>query len=239
MKKYRIFVSLLLLSSASVLAQKTDTIFVSTMNDVPKEQLKTDKKGRTYYRDDELQATVYLEENGDRLIDMDELKLTANVRFNNELDKRYYAFLNKKLRRVYPMFVQALEQYRMLQDELQRVPENKRRSYAKRRQAELADQYEAQLKDLTTTEGQVFAKLMNRATGKTVYNLIKDLRGGWSAFWWNLKGNVADVPLKKPYNPHFNRDDKYLEALLQSSWNHGYLKPYPGYQNFTYKTTRD
>lgn len=103
-----------------------------------------------------------------------------------------------------------------------------RSRYMKQRQTELAASYEKQLRQLTTTEGQVFAKLMSRATGKTVYEIIKELRGGWSAFWWNVKGNIADVSLKTPYDPHKFRDDLFIESLLQSNWNLGYLQPYPG-----------
>ena len=109
------------------------------------------------------------------------------------------------------------------------------KKYSRQRQAQLADQYEKQLRDLTTTEGRVFAKLMNRATGKTVYEIIRELRGGWSAFWWNVKGNIADVDLKAPYDPHADRTDQFLESLLQSNWNLGYLQPYPGYQDFRVK----
>ena len=76
---------------------------------------------------------------------------------------------------------------------------------------------------------------MNRATGKTVFEIIKELRGGWSAFWWNVKGNIADVDRKEPYDPHKNRSDEFVESLLQSNWNAGYFQPYPGYQNFKIK----
>ncbi|MDO5615006.1 MAG: DUF4294 domain-containing protein, partial [Cruoricaptor ignavus] len=63
----------------------------------------------------------------------------------------------------------------------------------------------------------------------------KELRGGWSAFWWNVKGKAADVELKKEYDPYRNRSDEFVESLLQSNWNIGYLQPYPGYQDFKIK----
>ncbi|HAP95399.1 MAG TPA: DUF4294 domain-containing protein, partial [Chryseobacterium sp.] len=130
------------------------------------------------------------------------------------------------------LFLDALEQYKSIQSESANMSSAERNKYIKQRQSELAASYEKQLRDLTTTEGQVFAKLMNRATGKTVYDIIKDLRGGWSAFWWNVKGNIADVSLKTPYDPHRFRDDLFIESLLQSNWNLGYLQPYPGASNF-------
>ena len=88
---------------------------------------------------------------------------------------------------------------------------------------------------MTTTEGRIFAKLMHRATGKTVYEIIKELRGNWSAFWWNVKGNIADVDIKEPYDPHANRQDAFVESLLYSNWNLGYLQPYEGYRDFKTK----
>jgi hypothetical protein len=113
---------------------------------------------------------------------MDELILLNKPHFNNQLDRNFYYFLNKKLNRVYPYFITALEQYRDIEDELEKIDSEKRKVYIRKRQEELANQYEKQLRDLTTTEGRIFAKLMNRATGKTVYEIIKELRGGWSAF---------------------------------------------------------
>ena len=91
------------------------------------------------------------------------------------------------------------------------------------------------MRDLTTTEGRIFAKLMNRATGKTVYEIIKELRGGWSAFWWNVKGNLADVDIKQVYDPYSVREDTFVESLLLSNWNLGYLQPYEGYRDFKIK----
>jgi len=163
---------------------------------------------------------------------MDELILLNKPKFNNQLDKNYYFFLNKKLYRVYPLFLTALQQYRDIQGEMTNLDTAAKRKYVKDRQNMLADQYEKQLRDLTTTEGQVFAKLMNRATNKNVYEIIKELRGGWSAFWWNVKGKMADIDLKDRYDPHKNRTDEFLESLLQSNWNSGYLQPYPGARDF-------
>lgn len=219
----------------SIFAQKTDSIIAMPLSQYPPELLKTDEYGNKYYYDERQKAKIY-EINGETVVVMDELFLTSKPLFNNQLDRNYYFFLNKKLNRVYPLFVKALEQYRTLEVQLAAMSDSERREFSRQKQEELANQYEAQLRDLTTTEGQVFAKLMNRATGKTVYEIIRDLRGGWSAFWWNVKGNIADIDLKQVYNPHLNREDEYVESLLQSNWNLGYFQPYPGYLDF--KTRR-
>lgn len=208
-----------------------DTLKVASFDDIPKSKLQKDEYGNEYFYDEVQKAKIY-KINGEQVIVLDELTLRANPHFNNQLDRNYYFFLNKKLNRVYPLFLDALEQYNSIKSESANMKSAERNRYIKQRQTELAASYEKQLRELTTTEGQVFAKLMNRATGKTVYDIIKELRGGWSAFWWNVKGNIADVSLKTPYDPHRFRDDLFIESLLQSNWNLGYLQPYPGANNF-------
>lgn len=232
MKIYQILLIILLLGSSVLKAQ--DSVMVKSLSQYPNESLRTDEFGQKYYYDERQKAKIY-EINGESVVVMDELVLMKNPRFNNQLDRNYYYFLNKKLNRVYPLFLTALEQYTDIQNDLKNLDKNNQRKYIKKRQQDLATQYEAQLRDLTTSEGRVFAKLMNRATGKTVYEIIKELRGGWSAFWWNVKGNIADVDIKEPYDPHKNRTDLFVESLLQTNWNFGYLQPYPGAENFRIK----
>ncbi len=207
---------------------------VKPLREYPQELLKTDEFGNKYYYDEIQKARIY-EINGENVVVMDELILLNKPRFNNKLDQNYYYFLNKKLNRVYPLFLEALKQYRDIEAEMKNMKKDSQKKYVSEKQKILANQYELQLRDLTTTEGRVFAKLMNRATGKTVYEIIREFRGGWSAFWWNVKGNIADVSLKEPYDPYKDRSDQFIESLLQSNWNAGYLEPYNGYRDFKAK----
>lgn len=235
MKFQKILIIFLFVFGIHIQAQQ-DTIVVQlkALKDIPKEKLQKDEFGNIFYYDEQQKARIY-EINGEKVVVMDELFLMPKPHFNNQLDRNFYFFLNKKLNRVYPYFITALEQYRDIQDELSKIDDEKRRAYIRKRQEELANQYEKQLRDLTTTEGRIFAKLMHRATGKTVFEIIKELRGNWSAFWWNVKGNIADVDIKEPYDPHANRQDAFVESLLQSNWNLGYLQPYEGYRGFKIK----
>lgn len=231
MKFHKITFLFLFFFGVATFGQQRDSIIAKRLSQYPQELLKTDEFGNKYYYDESQKAKIY-EINGETVVVMDELVLLNKPKFNNQLDKNYYFFLNKKLYRVYPLFLTALQQYRDIQVEMKVMDTAAKRKYIKDRQNMLADQYEKQLRDLTTTEGQVFAKLMNRATGKNVFEIIKEMRGGWSAFWWNVKGKLADIDLKDKYNPHKNRTDEFLESLLQSNWNSGYLQPYPGAKDF-------
>ena len=50
-----------------------------------------------------------------------------------------------------------------------------------------------------------------------------------------VKGNLADVDIKQPYDPYAVREDAFIESLLLSNWNLGYLQPYEGYRDFKIK----
>lgn len=233
MKFYKIIYISLFFLSFNAYAQR-DTVVAKPLSQYPAELLQTDEFGNKYYYDQRQKAKIY-EINGETVVVMDELVLKKKIHFNNQLDKNFYYFLNKKLNRVYPLFLTALKQYRELNAITANMQSDDRRKFLKSKQNELANQYEAQLRDLTTTEGQVFAKLMNRATGKTVFQIIQELRGGWSAFWWNIKGKAADIELKREYNPYLYREDEFIEALLLANWSIGYLHPYEGHENFKVK----
>lgn len=236
MKFYKLVLILGVFVGGYAVAQSSqDTLVPKALSTIPRDQLQKDDQGNYFYYDASQKAKIY-DINGEQVIVMDELVLKAGPHFNNQLDKNYYFFLNKKLNRVYPLFLHALQQYRDIEKDLNALDSAEKRKYIKKRQESLASEYENQLKDLTTTEGQVFAKLMSRATGKTVFQIIKELRGGWVAFWWNVKGNMADIALKTPYDPHKYRDDLFVESLLQTNWSYGYLQPYPGAEN--YKMTK-
>lgn len=231
MKFHKITLLFVFFFGIMLFGQSRDSVIAKPLNQYPQNELKKDEFGNIYYYDARQKARIY-EINGETVVVMDELILLNKPKFNNQLDKNYYYFLNKKLYRVYPLFLTALQQYRDIQKEMTDMNSSAKRKYIKDRQNMLADQYEKQLRDLTTTEGQVFAKLMNRGTGKNVFEIVKELRGGWSAFWWNIKGKMAEIDLKEEYNPHKNRTDEFLESLLQSNWNSGYLEPYSGAYDF-------
>lgn len=231
MKIKNIFLVFFLFFSFKNFAQGNVEIVANSLSQYPSKQIKIDEDGNKYYYDEKQKAKIY-EINGETLVVMDELFLMAKPHFNNQLDRNYYFFLNKKLNRVYPLFLNALEQYRTLNISINQLEGSEKRKFVRAKQEELAKQYEQQLRNLTTSEGRIFAKLMHRATEKTVYEIIKELRGGWSAFWWNVKGDIANVDIKSKYNPHKYREDLFVETLLQSSWNLGLLKPYIGYKNF-------
>ncbi len=55
---------------------------------------------------------------------------------------------------------------------------------------------------------------MYRQTGTTTFDLVKDLRSGWKAFWYNSTANMFDISLKEKYDPYDVEEDYLIEDIL-------------------------
>lgn len=159
----------------------------------------------------------------------DTVKLdNANIiflRLNTDMEKKYYLWLRKRVRDVWPFVKVAVEEYNSIQDTAKLIHKKRdRRKYIKQRQNVLANEFESQLKDLSTSRGQILIKLIYRETGRTSYDIIKELRGGFNAFLWNTAGDFNNLDLKSVFDPHKTREDLFIEVILQKEFSSGRLE---------------
>ena len=77
---------------------------------------------------------------------------------------------------------------------------------------ELLDEYEDDLKKLTITQGRILIKLVDRETGATSYELVKELRGSFSAFFWQAFARIFGSTLKAEYDPY--GEDRLIEEIV-------------------------
>jgi hypothetical protein len=60
--------------------------------------------------------------------------------------------------------------------------------------------------------------LIHRQTGRTAFALVKELRTGWRAFWYNTTASVFDISIKEEYNPFEVKEDYLIEDILERSF---------------------
>ncbi|WP_400079002.1 DUF4294 domain-containing protein [Winogradskyella sp. R77965] len=158
-------------------------------------------------------------------VELDEVMVLPNLYFADRDARIRYIILRRKTLKVYPYAKLAAERLEALQkrlDELDRRSEKKR--YAKIIQKYIENEFSAELKKLTKTEGQILVKLIHRQTGKTTFQLIKELRSGWRAFWFNNTASLFDISLKKEFNPLVEEEDYLIEDILQRAFQNERLK---------------
>lgn len=173
-------------------------------------------------------------------IDLDEVVILKDLKFDNLKERRRYLILRRKTRKVYPYAKLASERLVSLNSRLDEIQsKGDRRRYTKIVQNYIEEEFSAELKKLTRTEGQILIKLIHRQTGTTAFNLVKNLKSGWRAFWYNTTASMFDISLKERYDPQNNHEDYLIEDILQRSFNQEVLERQASALDFKYVELTD
>ncbi len=147
------------------------------------------------------------------VVNLGQAVVSNNQSYANRYQKRYFR-LEKKVLKVYP-YAQAagdlMHQYELHLSELKTERERKR--YLKKAEDELKSEFEGEIKDMTISEGLILIKLIDRQTGDTSYELIKELRGSFSAFLWQSVARLFGSNLKEDYSPE--EEDIVIENIVR------------------------
>ncbi|WP_420574353.1 DUF4294 domain-containing protein [Kordia sp.] len=173
-------------------------------------------------------------------IELDEVIVFNKLKFSSKEERIRYLILRRKTLKVYPYAKLAAERLVKLNERLDNIDsKSKRRRYTKRVQKFIEKELTAKLKKLTKTEGQILVKLIHRQTGETAFNLVKRLRSGWKAFWYNTTANLFDISLKREFKPQSNHEDFLIEDILQRAFYNNQLKRQPSLLPFSYLELTD
>lgn len=168
-------------------------------------------------------------------IDLEEVLLLQKLKFDSREDRKAYLILRRKTIKVYPYAKMASERLQTLNERLEMMTSKKdKRKYTKLIQKYLEEEFTEELKNLTRTEGQILVKLIHRQTGETTFELVKGLRSGWRAFWYNSTANLFSISLKEEFNPVDSKEDYYIEDILQRSFQNGVLEYQESALDFDY-----
>ncbi|OIQ38606.1 MAG: hypothetical protein BM563_06105 [Bacteroidetes bacterium MedPE-SWsnd-G1] len=169
------------------------------------------------------------------VIELDEVAVLNKVKFQNDYDKRYYYWFRKKTIKAYPFAKLAAERLTTLNERLDNIDsKRKKKLYTKRVQKYMEEEFTEQLKKLTRTEGRILIKLIHRQTGVTTFDLIKEIRSGWKAFWYHKTASLFKLSLKLEYNPELIDEDFMIEDILQRAFVNGTLEKQASKLDFDY-----
>ncbi len=157
----------------------------------------------------------------------DTILLEEVIVYREKLDpeaKKQFLLLRNRVYKVYPYAKIASERLTSLNANMSKLKSNKdKKKYSKIVEDYLENEFKAQLKKLSRKQGQILVKLIFRQTGETAYDLVKDYKSGWKAFWSNNTARLFDINLKTPYDPYQVNEDYLIETILQRAFNNGRL----------------
>lgn len=134
-------------------------------------------------------------------------------KFKSKRAKARYNRLQRRVIKVYPyakLAGQKLEEYAKQLEEVE--DKRERKVFYKEIENSLREEYEGELRKLTISEGRILIKLIDRETGNSSYSLVKDLRGSFSAFFWQSLARIFGQNLKEEYDP--KGKDKEIEYIV-------------------------
>ena len=91
--------------------------------------------------------------------------------------------------------------------------ERKKKKFYKKVEKELKAEFGDELTKLTISQGRILIKLIDRETGDTSYELVSELRGNFSAFFWQGLARIFGHNLKSNYDPE--GEDRMIEEIVQ------------------------
>jgi hypothetical protein len=139
-----------------------------------------------------------------------EAELTGKARRNAARMDR----LTRYVQKVYPyaqITAKLLDEYEHDLASLRRDAD--KALYLKLAEAELRAEFEQDVKEMTVTQGRILVKLIDRQTGHTSYDLVKQLRGSFQAWMWQSVAKLFGNDLKGEYDPE--GDDRLVESIVR------------------------
>ena len=165
---------------------------------------------------DSVYKLPYIIEDGDT-IPVVHLKTVTII---DSLDPDYY----KKLQAYYRLRYNVMKVYpyaRLLAVKVSEINQHlatlqtkrERRQYLREAEDRIKIDFEKDLKNFSVSQGKVFTKLIDRETGHSSYELIKELRGSLKAFFWQNFALLFGQNLKSEYDP--NGEDVVIESIVR------------------------
>ena len=141
--------------------------------------------------------------------------ISANRKFRSKRYQRKWSKLHRNVVKTYPYAKLAGDLINEYNRNLSELPtEAEREAYLDKCEEDLKAEFEDDLKKMTTSQGRVLIKLIDRETGDTSYELIKRLRSGFTAFVWQGVAKLFGSDLKANYDPTHNETDYMIEEIV-------------------------
>jgi hypothetical protein len=133
--------------------------------------------------------------------------------FKNKRDLRQYERMIRNLKIVYPYArIAKIKLNEMNEQLLQLKTKKEKEQYIDQAEKEIRSDFEKQLVRLTVSQGKMLIKLIDRETGKTSYELVKELKGSFSAGFWQAVARIFGSNLKMEFDAE--GEDKTLDELI-------------------------
>ena len=131
----------------------------------------------------------------------------------SDYERRKWERLKYNVKKVYPyakLAGQLLEKYQVQLDTI--TNDRERKKYFKLIEQELKAEFDDELRKMTSSQGRILIKLIDRETSNSSYEIVQEFRGNFSAFFWQGISRMFGQDLKSRYDPY--GEDEEIEGII-------------------------
>ena len=153
--------------------------------------------------------------NGDTvpLVEVKSVSVYPPHKFKNRRRQIRYSKLVYNIQKVYPYAKLAGEKLEAFQRVLDTITnERERKKYAKQAEKQLEKEFGEDIRNLTFSQGKILIKLIYRQTGNSSFEIVRELRGKFTAFIWQTLATIFGYNLKAGYDPE--GEDRKIEEII-------------------------
>ncbi len=146
-------------------------------------------------------------------VTLGEVQVFAKRKYRTKGQQRRWTKYIYNVKRALPYARIIAKELKIINAEMENITDPlEREAYLDKKETELFDKYEDQLKHLTIRQGRILIKLVDRETGETCYNIIKTLKGDVKVVLWQGVARLFGSNLRSEYDAE--DEDKYLENVV-------------------------
>jgi len=167
---------------------------------------------------------------------LEEVYITNEKLSDEEIEARkQFLILKRRVYRTYSYAKTASEKLKILNESLSKLKSKReKKKFLKITQQYIENEFEKRLKSLSRKDGQILVKLVHRQTGQTTHSLVKNLKSGWSAYFYGKVAKLYNIDLKSEYNPYLVEEDFWIEKILLDAFKNFMLIEQPPKQTIDY-----
>ena len=142
------------------------------------------------------------------------INIYPEKKFRNKNDEQQYWRLVMRVKKVLPYAKEAA--YLLQKYEMEVPPDARnrdRRAYVRKAEDELMRKYESTFRKMSINDGRVLIKLIDRETNQVSYDIIEEVKGGFSAVFWQGVARIFGNNLKTHYDPL--GEDRQIEQIVR------------------------
>jgi hypothetical protein len=154
--------------------------------------------------------------NGDTLpmVNIEPVYVITDFQFKTRRQFEMWTRTKQNVKVVYPYAILAAAKLKEYDRVLAQIEsEDMRKVFIRKCEDDLRLEFEDELKALTVSQGKILMKLIDRESGKTTYDVVKQMRGAFQAAMWQTVARLFGHNMKAEYDA--NVEDIMIERAVK------------------------